>query len=59
MTKFHRSKMDSRIAGVCGGLSETFNIDSLFIRIAFITLIFTPVPIGVFYLASWMIAPKE
>jgi len=59
MTRFYRSRVDSRIAGVCGGLSEMSGLDSLLIRCLFITLFFTPVPIGVFYLASWFLVSKN
>jgi phage shock protein C len=39
--KLYRSKNDRIIFGVCGGLGEYFEIDSLILRILFILLIFT------------------
>lgn len=37
--KLYRSRTDKVIAGVCGGLGEYFNVDSLLFRIAFLVLI--------------------
>lgn len=34
--KFYLSSTDKKIAGVCGGLAEYFNIDSLIVRVAFL-----------------------
>ena len=36
MSKLHKSIKDKYLFGVCGGLSESFNIDVSLIRIAFI-----------------------
>lgn len=36
--KLYRSKTDSVIAGVCGGLAEYFEIDSTIVRIIFVIL---------------------
>ena len=35
MKKYYRSKTDNVISGVCGGFGEYFNIDPIFIRLAF------------------------
>ena len=34
--KLYRSKTDRRIAGVCGGLAEYFNIDSTIVHLLFV-----------------------
>ncbi len=34
MRRLYRSNIDRRIAGVCGGLGEYFDIDPVIIRIA-------------------------
>jgi phage shock protein C len=39
--KLYRSKTDRVIFGVCGGLGEYFEVDSLILRILFILLTFT------------------
>jgi phage shock protein C len=54
-----RTKIDSRIAGVCGGLSLATGVDSNIIRLLFIFAIFTPAPIIIFYIACWILIPKE
>jgi phage shock protein C len=39
--KLYRSKTDRVIFGICGGLGEYFEVDSLIVRILFILLTFT------------------
>ena len=54
-----RSNTDKIIAGVCGGLATYINIDSVFIRLAFLVLIFASgvgLPI---YLILWVIMPQD
>lgn len=38
--KLYRSKSDRIIAGVCGGLGDYFEIDSIFFRVAFVLAAF-------------------
>lgn len=38
--KLYRSNSDKVLAGVCGGLGEYFQIDSVIIRLIFILIIF-------------------
>lgn len=59
MTKLFRSRVDSRLGGVCGGLAESFEIDSNIVRLLFFAAIFTPLPIILFYLGCWIILPKR
>ncbi|MFA5060599.1 MAG: PspC domain-containing protein [Candidatus Omnitrophota bacterium] len=40
MKKLYRSETDKKIAGVCGGLSEYFDIDPVIFRILFAALFF-------------------
>lgn len=47
MRKYYRSKRDSMVGGVCGGLAEYTGIDSIFWRLAFIFI--TP-SLGVYLL---------
>jgi|SRR3989338_4018630 len=60
MTKtLHRSQTDKVIAGVCGGLAEYFDIDSIIIRLLFI-LVVALGGSGVFlYLILWLTMPKS
>ena len=38
MKKLYRSETDRKIAGVCGGLGEYFNVDPVIFRIIFVVL---------------------
>ena len=56
-----RSAADSKIAGVCGGLAEYFDVDATPIRVLWIVLSILPgAVIGglLAYLAAWLIVPK-
>ncbi len=61
MTKMYRSTTDRRIAGVCGGISEIFNIDSTIVRLLLVALMFSPFPaaVSVFYIGCWAIIPED
>lgn len=55
-----RSRSNSMIAGVCGGLAEFFGISAFWFRLAFI-IAFIPggVPGILVYLLMWIMIPKE
>lgn len=36
--KLYRSRTDRKVCGVCGGIAEYFNIDSLLVRIIAVVL---------------------
>ena len=57
--RFYLSETDKKIAGVCGGIAEYFNIDSLLVRVAF--LLFTCSLGGglLAYIVLWLCAPKR
>ncbi len=61
MKRIYRSSSDSKIAGVCGGIGEMWDIDPTFIRLAVMFLCFTPVLPGVVvtYLTAWLIVPLK
>lgn len=55
-----RSRTDSRIAGVCGGLAEYFEVDPTIVRVAWVVVSFVvgAVIFGVVaYLVAWFIIP--
>jgi phage shock protein C len=57
--KLYRSREDKIIGGVCGGIAEYFNIDSTWVRLAFI-LITIARGIGVIpYIIAWIIVPES
>lgn len=56
-----RSASDSKIAGVCGGLAEYFNVDSTAVRLVWVILsIVCGAIIGgvIAYLVAWLIIPR-
>lgn len=58
--RLYRSKTDSRIAGVCGGIAEYFAVDSTAIRLLWVVLSIFPGAIicGVLtYVVAWFIVP--
>lgn len=59
--RLQRSATDRRIAGVCGGLAEYFEVDSTLVRIAAVVLAIYPgaVICGVLvYLLAWFVMPS-
>ena len=60
--KIYRSRTDRKIAGVCGGVADFFNIDVTIIRLiyVFITIFATAIIGGVlFYFLCAFIIPNE
>ena len=57
--KLYRSKTNRKLAGVCGGLGEYFDIDPVIVRIAWI--IFTLMGgAGVLaYIIGWLVIPDQ
>lgn len=56
--RLYRSIVNRRIAGVCGGVAEYFNIDPLIVRLVWFFSIFAH-GIGLFaYIAAWIIIPE-
>lgn len=56
--RLYRSRTDSTIGGVCGGLGEYFNIDPTFVRIIAVLLVFAD-GVGILgYLVAWIIIPR-
>ena len=60
MKRLHRSN-DQMVAGVCGGIAETYNMDPTLVRVGvaiggICTGFF---PLGFIYLVAWAIFPKK
>ena len=56
-----RSLSDKKIAGVCGGIAEYFDIDSSVVRLLWVLVVLMPIPfvpafIG--YFVAWIVMPK-
>ena len=57
--RFYLSTTDKKLAGVCGGIAEYFDIDPLLVRIAFVIL-FLGYGCGLLvYILLWLLAPKS
>ena len=57
--KLYRSRTDRKLAGVCGGLAQYFNMDATLIRVLFVVLAVLGGSGLVIYLAMWIIVPNE
>lgn len=56
--RFYLSQTDKKIAGVCGGLAEYFEVDPLLVRVFFL-MAFFGLGCGLLaYIALWLCAPK-
>jgi phage shock protein C len=61
MKKFYLSKTDRKILGVCGGLSEMFEVDSTIIRlvVVFLCIVTGIMPLVATYVIAAIIAPEK
>lgn len=57
MKKLCRSIKDRKIAGICGGLGEYFNIDPVIPRVLFVALMFAGGIGLLIYIIMWIIIP--
>ncbi|HEY0737348.1 MAG TPA: PspC domain-containing protein [Herpetosiphonaceae bacterium] len=54
-----RSNTDRIIAGVAGGIANYLNVDPTLVRLGFVLLLFTGVPVWLVYLVLWAVLPTE
>jgi phage shock protein C len=58
--KLYRSNRDVMLAGVLGGLAEYFNVDSTWVRLAFVVILLFTAGTPIFlYIAAAIIIPKS
>ncbi|MFW6220432.1 MAG: PspC domain-containing protein, partial [Nanoarchaeota archaeon] len=57
--RLYRSRKDSIIGGVCGGLANYFKIDPVIVRLIFVILFFIKGSGLLFYIIAWIIIPLE
>ncbi|MAF35740.1 hypothetical protein CL622_01315 [archaeon] len=57
--KLYRSKQDRMIAGVCGGIAEHFNIDTVWVRLAAVLLALVHGVGIILYIIAWIIVPEN
>jgi phage shock protein PspC (stress-responsive transcriptional regulator) len=58
-TRLYRSSTDKMVFGVCGGLADYFNVDSVLVRIAFVVLTLAWGAGLLFYLLLAILVPKQ
>ena len=57
--RLYRSRTDRKIAGICGGLANYFDIDPVIVRLAWVLLFFLGGS-GIFlYIIAWIVIPLE
>ncbi|MDF2714742.1 MAG: phage-shock protein [Paenibacillus sp.] len=60
MTKLYRSRKDSKLFGLCGGLAELLNVDSTLLRVVLlVTTFFTGGTLIPIYFIACLVIPKE
>ncbi len=59
MKKLYRSRKDSKIAGVCGGIAEYFDVDPTIVRLLAVLTIFFGGGGIIAYIIAWIIVPLE
>lgn len=57
--RLYRSITDRKIAGICGGLAEYFNIDPAIVRVVFLSLILLWGWGIILYLIFWICVPRK
>ena len=60
MKKLYRSRQNSIIAGVCGGIAEYLDVDPTVVRLIYLFLGLTSLVVGavVFYIVAALIIPQ-
>jgi len=59
--RLKRSKDDKKIAGICGGLGNYFEVDPVIIRVVFIlvAILSAVIPAIIAYIIMWFVVPEE
>jgi phage shock protein C len=57
--KLYRSRTNRKLAGICGGLAQYFNLDATLMRVLFVVLAVLGGSGLVIYLVMWIIVPNE
>lgn len=56
MKKLYRNSIEGKIAGVCAGIGDYFEIDPVIVRVIFLALFFYGF---LMYILFWILAPKQ
>ncbi|SHK40335.1 PspC domain-containing protein [Paramaledivibacter caminithermalis] len=57
--KLYRSKEDVKIAGVCAGIAEYFDIDPTLVRLGWVLFVLMGGSGILGYIIAWLILPKR
>ena len=57
--RFYLSETDKKLAGVCGGIAEYFEVDPLLVRVAFLVAVFGLGCSFWAYIILWLCAPRR
>ncbi len=58
--RFVRSRRDRKIAGVCAGFAEYFNLDVSLVRVVWVIAAFLPPGVALIaYVIAWVVMPEE
>lgn len=57
--KLYRSTTDCKVAGVCGGIAEYFDIDPTIVRLGWLITVFCFGGGFLAYLIAWVVVPKQ
>lgn len=58
-TRLMRSESDRMVSGVCGGIAAYLGVDSVFVRLAFLLLVFASGIGLILYIALMILMPSE
>jgi phage shock protein C len=61
MKRIFRDEKDAKLAGICSGIGQMFNIDPTIVRLAavFICIATGIAPLVVAYVAGWFLIPTK
>lgn len=57
--RLYRSRRDRKIAGVCGGIAEHFDIDPVLVRVLAVVLLLCGSAGLLAYIVLWIVVPEE
>jgi phage shock protein C len=57
--KLYLSDSNKKVAGVCGGLGEYFNVDATLLRVLWVILVLFAGTGFLAYLIAWMVIPRR
>ncbi|AKK08477.1 PspC domain protein [Corynebacterium atrinae] len=56
--RLHRSITDRYVAGVLGGIAETYGWNPTLVRLLFVASFLLPGPQAILYLVAWILMPE-